>query len=373
MNILFTLDYSAPKSGNFIPSLLHLAGEIRKEGGTAVFLPKKLDEERCHWLQWIRESGYPVLCLNEEAPILEQLQTIVRQYKIDIIHSHFSCYEVLLTKNARALRPARVVIHEHMGFNYRHRARQWVRNLVCSVNNRVNGVYYVAANAQKSRSFFFCRHWFVPNGLSLERYYDDPRRAEGRYPGDNVWNAPRPEGEKLCLLLGWHPQFKGLDVAMKAVRIVRQRGVDLKLCVIGFQYGMSREKQAFLEQATGISIHSDFIRYLKSEEDMFSVYRAMDVFLSASRVEAFSYALLEAISQNVPAVVSDIQGTGWAAAYSKSLFYPVEDPEKCADALLRAIPRRNEPSNAEDLVKKYSVEHWTEKMLEIFGKAKRSK
>lgn len=368
MNVLFAFDYGAPKSGNFIPSLLDLAGKIRENGGQPVFLSRKIEPERCHWVDWIRSLGYPLLTLDPDKSILEQFQTLVQEYRLDIIHIHFEWNGGLLSKNARALRPARIIIHDHMGFNNQHKLRQRLRNLYYSLQYRLHGVYLVAANRQKARSFALCRHWFVPNGLSMLRYTDDPRRNEGRTPGDNVWNAPAVNHELRCLFLGWHPRFKGLDVAMKAVYILRQRGVNIVLCILGFEHGMSTAKQAFLENATGLSIHTDYFRYLKSEEDMFSVHRAMDVYLSASRVEAFSYGLLEAISQNVPVVVSDIPGTKWSAAYSKSFFYPVEDAEQCANALEKAIAVRGDPSNAAELVARYSVDKWTQKMLEIFNK-----
>jgi len=368
MNVLFVFEYGAPKSGNFIPSLLELADQIRDAGGNAAFLSRKIEPERCHWVSWIRSCGYPMLTLDPNAPALEQFQALVREYKLDIIHLNFEWSAWLLTMNARALRPARVVFHDHMGFNNRHLYRQRLRNLYYSLRYRLNGVFLVSPNKQKASSYALCRHWYVPNCLSFRRYTDDPRRDEGRTPGDNVWNSAPAENERRCLLLGWHPRFKGLDVAMKAADILRRRGIDLRLCVIGYQNGMSKEKQQFLETRTGLSVHSDFISYLKSEEDMFAVYRGMDVFLSASRVEAFSYALLEAISQNVPVVVSDIPGTKWAASYTKSFFYPVEDAEKCADAIEKAIAVRREPSNAAEIVANYSIDKWTATMIDIFQK-----
>lgn len=371
MNVLFTLDYGAPKSGNFIPSLLALADQIRSDGGNACFLVKKLDEGRCHWMTWVRTRGYELFALDGQKPLLPQLQALISDRNIDVIHDHFGCYAHFLVKHARSLRPARIIVHDHMGFNFHHKLRQWLRNLALSAVYRYHGAWLVAANREKSRSFALCRHWFVPNGLSPERYFDDPRRGEGREPGDNVWNTPPQPGEYRCLFLGWHPKFKGLDVAIRAVDLVRKRGMNMILCIIGFEHGMSREKQSFLESATGLSVHSDFIRYLKSEEDMFSVYRGMDVFLSASRVEAFSYALLEAISQNVPVVVSDIQGTRWTASYSKCFFYPTEDPEQCADALQKAVSVTRDPSNSAEIIEKYSVDNWVRAMMRIFKKGMR--
>ena len=182
--------------------------------------------------------------------------------------------------------------------------------------------------------------------------------------GNNSDKLNQP-AEFKCLVFGWHPRFKGLDVAFRAADILYRRGLNLSLCIMG---GMSEENQRFIESRTGLSAYSSFIRYLPGAEDMFAVYREMDVFLSSSRVEAFSYALLEAISQNIPIVVSDIQATRWSAEYNKSFYYPVEEAEKCADAIQQAVRVRNAPSNASEIIEKYSIEKWSDRMLEVFEK-----
>lgn len=365
MNVLFAADYSTPKSGNFIASLLELANELRSEGGNAVFLLKKANPEKSPWINWLRTRGYDVLGLDQDMPILEQFEKIVRDYSIDIIHVHFGLYTGLLAKNAEHFPSTRIIIHDHMEFtDLDHPVKQKIVQLIHSVYYRLKGVYTISANQRKNRYYAFCRHWFVPNGLSMLRNLNPD--ADEQLIAPNYWNEPRIEGEKRCLFLGWHPQWKGLDIAIRAVDIVRKRGINLILCVIGFGNGMSKQNQNYLESNTGIPVDSPFIKLLKSEEDMFSVLRSMDVFLSASRSEAFSYGLLEAISQNVPVVVSDIEGTKWSSAYNKSFFYPVESPEACADALEKAISCNVLISNASDLVSKYSIDHWIASLLKIY-------
>ena len=98
---------------------------------------------------------------------------------------------------------------------------------------------------------------------------------------------------------------------------------------------------------------------------MFSYHRAADTYLSASRKEAFSYGLLEAISQNVPVVVSDIEGTAWAQAYSKCINYPVEDPNACAKAIEQALALPAD-SNWEKVMEDFGVARWCERMMGIY-------
>jgi glycosyltransferase involved in cell wall biosynthesis len=101
---------------------------------------------------------------------------------------------------------------------------------------------------------------------------------------------------------------------------------------------------------------------------MFALLSAADIFLSASRTEAFSYAILEAISQNVPVVASDISGTRWCLKYSKSFKYPAEDYEACADAIIKASKIRGLPSNGDKIVDKYNIDIWCDRVLNVYNK-----
>lgn len=109
-----------------------------------------------------------------------------------------------------------------------------------------------------------------------------------------------------------------------------------------------------------------WIHFLPSTEDMFSYHRAADVYLSASRKEAFSYGILEAISQNIPVVVSDVEGTQWAKEYSKCVQYPVEDPVSCAAALEKALLSGVSPSNKEQLMEHYGINSWCQQIIDIY-------
>ena len=99
---------------------------------------------------------------------------------------------------------------------------------------------------------------------------------------------------------------------------------------------------------------------------MFACHRAADVYLSSSRKEAFSYGLLEAISQNTPIVVSDIEGTRWAMEYDKAAMYPVEDPAACANAIGRAVEMGRRESNGEDLVERYGIKKWCRAVMGVY-------
>ena len=81
---------------------------------------------------------------------------------------------------------------------------------------------------------------------------------------------------------------------------------------------------------------------------------------------AFSYGLLESISQNVPVVISDIEGTRWAVKYSKCIQFHTEDANQCSEAILKLIPNRFSISNYESVIGEYSIDKWCERIIAIY-------
>lgn len=168
------------------------------------------------------------------------------------------------------------------------------------------------------------------------------------------------------LLLGWDKYRKGMDIAVKAVAEFRKTDPTLHLGIIGVGCPPWQSTVDWIREQTGVDPSCGWLHFLNSYEDMFVCHRAVDVYLSASRKEAFSYGLLEAISQNTPVVVSDIEGTQWAGAYTKASMYPVEDVNACAEALRSALALGREPSNYEEITARYGIDLWCKRIMEIY-------
>ena len=75
---------------------------------------------------------------------------------------------------------------------------------------------------------------------------------------------------------------------------------------------------------------------------------------------------MESISQNVPVVISDIEGTSWARRYNKCIQFHLEDFEECSKAILKLIPCRFSESNYKSIVEEYSIDKWCTRIFEIY-------
>lgn len=368
MNILIAADYATPAGGNFIASCVELGRALKKRGDQLTFLfPENQNTGGEHsWTHWLEREGFFVYLTRRNLPENEAaalLKTLIAKHQVDILHVHFGMLHHAAVTCGKSL-GVKVLVHDHMDFPAGcNLAKQKLRCALQSLRYRKNGVAVVSVNPQKNASYPFARHWYVPNGLSLIR--NVPRSASREEVRQEL--GIRPE-EKVCLFLGWDVHRKGLDIAVRAISELRKKDPSVLLGIVGLGDPPKQERLQFISDTTGIDPTSSWIRYFPSREDMFAYHRAVDAYLSASRSEAFSYGILEAISQNTPVVVSDIKGTGWCHSYSKAAVYPVEDAKACANAIEAAFSQTNAPSNWETLVQQYSIEHWCSQMLAVYQK-----
>lgn len=342
---------------------------MRQLGNEIIYLfPEHRNGGGYTWTDWLERNGFSVTLVNDRLPeeqILEILRELIRQHNIRIVHTHFGMYHRLLLKHGAGL-GVKVLVHDHMDFSPEGNIqKQKLRTLIYSAAYRLKGIHVVSVMELKSRAYSLCGkrlNHYVPNGLSLRRNTTGEVSREERR---KEWGIP--ENHRICLLLGWNKYRKGMDIAVKAVQKFRETDPTLHLGIIGVGSPPWQSTVDWIQEKTGVDPDCGWLHFLPSYEDIFACHRAVDVYLSASRKEAFSYGLLEAISQNTPVVVSDVEGTQWADAYSKAVMYPVEDAQSCADAIRKALTMGRQPSNQDAVTAQYSIDLWCQRIMDIYA------
>ncbi len=365
MNILIAADYSAPSSGNFIASLVELGRELKNDNNIFFIFPESpntLSEKS--WVHWLENEGFKVFLAKDKSGEGAYcfLHNIIKENNIDILHVHFGMYHKVILDYANSLN-VKIIVHDHMEFDPKVSViKQKVYCAITSLKYKKNKINIVCVNERKCKAYIFTKGYYIPNGISFIRnvpYYET--RAETR----NRLNIK--DDEKLCFFLGWHLHTKGMDIALKAVEALRKSDVNIVLGVVGHSANPSDNSLKAIEEFTGVDPRSSWIKYLESTDDIFAYHKAADVYLSASRSESFSYGVLEAISQNVPVVVSDIPGTAWSHSYNKSFIYPTEDFNECAKAIECALKLdENAPSNFNEIIESFSIKRWCSRIIEIY-------
>lgn len=371
MNILIAAKYATTKSGNFIASLLELSLQLKDQGHFVYFMFPKAAQERSEWLPWLKENGFEVILFDDKQNsknIFQDLQLYIQQYNINLIHCHFGFCLKELSLNIHKFPGVKLLIHDHMDYSPdKNIPAQYIKQWLLSLIFRVQGIGVISVMKKKSAGYWLCKKkqvWFVPNGLSLLRNIERPKTREEMRKQLGI-----SDDEQLILLLGWNMNLKGVDIAIRAVEELRQINPKVQLGFLGLGEKPALYRCEWIKEKTGIDpLKTPWLRFFPDAEDIFACHMAADTYLSASRREAFSYGLLESISQNVPTVVSNIPGTSWALAYNKCFSYSVEDPSECAKALERALSMRFDESNSDELVSRYNIDTWCSDVISIYHK-----
>lgn len=371
MNLLIMAKYSTVKSGNFIASLLELGLRLREQGQSVYFMFPKAAELHSEWIKWLEKNGFTVTLFDDNRNsenLIQELQTYIKQHNIDLIHCHFGFCLQELSLNLNKLGNVKLLVHDHMDYSPdKNIPAQYIKQWLLSVVFRCQGIGVISVMKKKTRGYWLCRKkhvWFVPNGISLKRNVDRSMTREEMRQHLGI-----SDNAELILFLGWDMYRKGVDIAIRAVEELRKTHPNVILGLLGFGETPATSKREWIKERTGLDpLETPWLRFLPDFEDIFACHRAADVYLSASRREAFSYGLLEAISQNTPTVISDIDGTSWALEYSKCLSYPVEDYCACARELEKALTKRFDASNMDELIDRYSIDLWCQDIIGIYHK-----
>lgn len=369
MNVLVMANFRAECSGNFINSILELAKQGRIQEINTVFLfPLKDDETECDWIDYIRKEGFQVLLYSphlSHEEMAQRLLKIIEQYEINLIHSHFSCLHTVLLWNKEIHSKVKILFHDHMDYLAEEKVwPQLKKQIKTAKRYKEYGIGVISVMKKKHKGYFVVpQRWYVPNGITFKRNVEKSLSREACRK-----ELKLEENQKLCLFLGWDIYRKGLDIAIKSINKLREENANVILGIVGFGKDPCKDELMRIENVTGISPKQDGVLFIDSWEDMYALHRAADVYLSASRTEAFSYGILEAISQNVPVVVSDIEGTKWSWKYTKTIKFKNEDFKQCAKAIEKALGMRENESNRNDLLEKYHIEVWCKRVIDIYRK-----
>jgi glycosyltransferase involved in cell wall biosynthesis len=142
---------------------------------------------------------------------------------------------------------------------------------------------------------------FDPSGLSREQ----ARARLGGIAGD---------GALLGVVAQLSP-WKGQRTAIEALRLLRDRGVDARLLLIGSAKFVARatrfDNQAYvagLERLIAEAGLQERVAFLGEREDVPELLRALDVLLLPSEEEPFGRALIEAMALEVPVIATNVGG-----------------------------------------------------------------
>ena len=114
-------------------------------------------------------------------------------------------------------------------------------------------------------------------------------------------------GSEIHLLfVGRLVPLKGLRYLLKAVQSISERGVDVRLRILGD--GHHRPQLERLAARLGISQRVTFCGHVAFGPELFQYYRSSDIFVLSSLSEGVPKTLTEAMASGVPVVATNVGG-----------------------------------------------------------------
>lgn len=141
-------------------------------------------------------------------------------------------------------------------------------------------------------------------------------------------------GDRLLLAVARHEYAKGLDVALRALPLVRAEAPSARLLVAGRE---GNHTVALLALAAGLGL-GDAVELLGPRRDVADLLCAADVFVLPTRREGFPGAVLEAMALEAPIVATALPTVAEAVASGEhALLVPPDDPAALASAILATL------------------------------------
>lgn len=223
----------------------------------------------------------------------------------DLLHIHelwhypgYAAYEAA----RRFRKPYVVTIHGALDPWALNRSRLKKRVYMALVQRRVldNAVaLHVMSEAEKALVLgynFRPPVHLVPNGVSVEALGDAPAIAP-------YWKRGPKGDRKVILFLGRIHHKKGLDILAKAFGEIARNRDDVVLVIAGPDEGGYRARVEAMLRDAGAGDQAIFTGMLTGPEKL-AAFRAADIFVLPSYSEGFSMAVLEALAQALPVVIS---------------------------------------------------------------------
>jgi L-malate glycosyltransferase len=326
----------------------HLAGLITglAERGHEVFAALRADSPLRDKLTTIHPQNIFTLPLRNalDAASALKLARFVREHEIEIIHAHVARDYTLAAFAARLNASASFIITRHVLFPLSR-----VHRLALANASHVIAVSESVARALRAGAVF-PEHKIrvVPNAVDLERFERARRSFEDRKRESSEGNKLESVAGKSLLrvgIVGEISEVKGQEDFVRAATIVAEKfGDGVEFVIVGedtSRTGETRPRVESLIAELGLKERVSLTGWL---EDVASVVASLDVFVSASRSEAFGMAMAEALACGVPVVATATEGAREIVEDGVTgLIVPLGDVSALASsvvALLEDEPRR---------------------------------
>jgi glycosyltransferase involved in cell wall biosynthesis len=362
-------DFSPEVPGSFIESLLFLIQYCQKhlQLDTVCLFPT--DARERPWLAQLERMGLRHGFVPRKRNVIREARSVLQPYAPLIFHSHFVTFDFSAGILSRFFyRPSQVIWHLHSleqsSFPQRLRDCMKVKLLGPQLVDRLIAVGEGVFQSALNRGFAPERVLLIHNAINLDRFRPNTEGRQRIRQQLQVADACR-----IFLFLGWSPLRKGVDLFVKAIEALRQTSDQSALfLIVG-----GDETKVFVSQMAASSRVAPVLRVIDPIDDFQLLLNGVDAFVSASRSEGLSYAVLEAMAAGKLIISSDISGVRETYGKAKGVWlFPSEDWRGLATLMGKfmetSVPEREwlGHKNMRYVGEHHSLESWAERVGTVY-------
>jgi glycosyltransferase involved in cell wall biosynthesis len=293
-------------------------------------------------------------------PVADRIR---RDFPFDLIHGHFSYPDGFVAARLGRRYKVPVIITEHAPWKpWMEKYPRVLRLTRWAFNECAFHVSVSTSVRDEVKSFMgdSDKQRVIPCGVDGSVFTLDEEQSQSK---------------NRILFAGAIRPVKGVDVLLRAVRLLVGRGRCETLAIIGESYYQSYQNEYARIRQMAIDLGlRDRVQFLggKTQTELARYMQQSDVLVFPSRKESFGMVLVESLACGTPVVATRSGGPEDIVNEKVGVLVPPEDPEALADAIQRVL-QRPEDFNRADLrtyaLAKFSWNRISKQYLELYQEA----
>lgn len=327
MNIVQITGMRSTKFGGLERFFLEMAKILQKRGDT-LYLIYNEQPRSGEYISKIQETGTEIIIMDFNAAnvwsMIKNFVKLIRYTKADIVHFHFGAFshnyfilprllgvkKIYRTIHSTPFNSSKISIYSKI----RYKLMNMFHDRLLPVSESIKEDVLKVIHNDKKISMRYL-------GTFINELTEDEKTIDKENAVVNI----------CCI--AFHQPVKGIDILLKAIHQLKYKYnfKAFKLTQIGGGY--DDYKQELEKQCEQLNIQEEVIWYGLTD-NVPSVLAGMDIYVQPSRSEGIGIALMEAASQKLPLIGSNIGGIPEIVIDECNGFlFPVEDSESLAEKL----------------------------------------
>jgi len=351
--------------GGIASYIYSLAMALKKEGHS-VEVASSGGQLRDSFIEHgIRCVDIPIRTKKEISPSVALSYFALKKYlknnRVDVMHAHTRVTQVLGCFLSRRLQiPLVTTCHGFFKPRWHRRVFPCWGEKVIAISSQVKNHLIHDFKVSPSRIYL------VHNGIDLKKTRE--------YSGEQIDNIKKeigiPEG---CIVVGTVGRFssvKGFEYLIEAAREVLKNNPNMVFVIMG----QGKEEENLKKLAKDSHLEGKVI-FFKPIRDSFEYLPVLDIFVMPSIQEGLGISILEAQSQNIPVIASNVGGISDIISDNVTgLLIPPRDPSEIAKAIIRLSKDKDlcqtmRVNAFNQLKKEFSLEKMVERTKEVYEDA----